>query len=166
MPRFSGDRYRTDTREKEVMAERRLGRTVGNLVLALLNATLILAIVCLWMAWSALSAAERVSETLGTAARTVVPLRSEIVSLTDEIAAARADLAARRDDGAQNTAALEARIAGVEAQLADLTAAVTDLGADPEALIEQAVSSAFEGLGETVADILSGLRGAPATSAD
>lgn len=148
------------------MAERRLGRTLGNIALALLNATLILAIVCLWLAWGALSAAERVSENLGEAARTVVPLRAEIVSLTDEIAAARADLAERRVEGARDTAMLEARIAGVEAQLAELTAAVREVGGDPEALIDAAVASAFEGLGETVADILSALRATPSAGAE
>ena len=76
-----------------------------------------------------------------------------------EIAAARADLAARGPVRDADTSALEARIAGVEAQLAELTAAVSALAADPEALIDRAVTSAFDGLGETVADVIAGLRG-------
>jgi hypothetical protein len=131
------------------MAERSLGRSVGNLVLALLNATLILAALCLWLAWGALSAAERVSGQIEEAAQTVLPLRTEIVSLTEEIAATRAELAELRSDGAADRAGLEQRIAGVEAELA----------ADPEVLIDRAVTSAFDGLGETVANFLNGLRG-------
>lgn len=141
------------------MAERSLVRSVGNLVMALLNATLILAALCLWLAWGALSAAERVSGQIEEAAQTVLPLRTEIVSLTEEIAATRAELAELRSDGAADRAGLEQRIAGVEAELARLTDAVTELGADPEVLIDRAVTSAFDGLGETVADVLNGLRG-------
>jgi len=141
------------------MADGGLGRRIGNLLLALLNATLILAALCLWFAWSALATAERVSEQLGSAAETVLPMRAEITTLTEEIAAARADLAARGPVRDADTSALEARIAGVEAQLAELTAAVSALAADPEALIDRAVTSAFDGLGETVADVIAGLRG-------
>lgn len=142
------------------MADRSLRRSIGNLVLALLNATLILTALCLWLAWGALSAAERVSTEIAAAAETVLPLRSEIVTLTEEIAATRAELAARRAAETRDTAALEARIAGVEAQLAALTAEVKRLGADPEVLIDQAVTSVFDGLGDTVAKIIAGLRGA------
>lgn len=143
------------------MAERSLGRSAANLVLALLNATLILAALCLWLAWGALSTAERISGQIEEAAQTVLPLRSEIVTLTEEIAETRADLAALRSDRATDSAALGQRIAGVEAELARLTEAVTELGADPELLIDRAVTSAFDGLGQTVADILDGLRGEP-----
>src|SRR6056297_561264 len=100
------------------MAERSLGRSFGNLVLALLNATLIIAALCLWLAWGALAAAERVSGQIEAAAQTVLPLRTEIVSLTEEIAAMRADLADLRADGAADRAALEERIAGVQAEIA------------------------------------------------
>jgi len=146
------------------MAERSLGRSLGNLFLALLNATLILAALCLWLAWGALSAAERVSGQIEEAAQTVMPLRAEIVSLTEEIGETRSQLAEFRSDDAVDAAALEQRIAGVETELARLTEAVSELGADPEALIDRAVTSAFDGLGETVADILNSLRGEAAAS--
>jgi cell division protein FtsB len=144
------------------VAERSLGRRVGNLILALLNATLIIAALCLWLAWNAFSAAERVAVQVEEAAQTVLPLRAEIVALTEEVAAMRGDLAELRADGAADLAALEARIASAEADLARLRDAVAQLAADPEALVDRAVASAFDGLGETVADILDGLRGEPA----
>lgn len=142
------------------MAERSVGRSVGNLLLAFLNATLILAALCLWLAWEAFSAAERVSGQIEEAARTVLPLRAEIVAMTEEIVAARADLADLRAAGAADRETLERRIAGVEAELAALTAAVSELDADPEMLIDRAVTSAFAGLGEAIAGILASLRGA------
>ena len=148
------------------MADRSFGRSLGNLALALLNATLILAALCLWLAWGALSAAERVSGQIEEAAQTVLPLRAEIVAMTEEIAATRADLADLRADGSADLAALEGRIAGAEAELARLSEAVAQLAADPEALVDRAVASAFEGLGETVADIIDTLRGGTATAPD
>lgn len=145
------------------MADRSLGRSIGNLLLALVNATFILAALCLWLAWGALSAAERVSEQIGEAARTVVPLRTEIATLSTEIAAARTDLATHGNALEKDTSALEARIAGAEAEIAELTSAVNALGANREELIESAVASAFKGLGESVAGMLSGLRASPAS---
>src|SRR6056297_1860497 len=105
------------------MADRSLGRSVGNLLLALLNATLILAALCLWLSWGVLSAAERFSDQIGEAAKTILPLRTEIATLSKEIAAARTDLATIRTAGEKDTSALEARIAGAEAKVAELTAA-------------------------------------------
>ncbi|WP_157132152.1 hypothetical protein [Roseobacter sp. AzwK-3b] len=144
------------------MADRSLGRSIRNLVLAFLNATLILTALCLWLVWGALSAAERVSEQIGEAARAVLPLRTDITTLSKEIAAARTDLATPSMARGIDTSTLEARIAGAEMQLAELTAAVTALGADPDALIETAVTSAFDSLGKSVADMLTGLRGTSA----
>lgn len=144
------------------MSDRSLGRSVGNFCLALLNATLILAALCLWFAWGALTAAERVSARIEEAARTVLPLRTEIVTLTEEIVATRTELARRRSEGATESAALYERIADLEVEVAALTSAVMALDPDPETLIERAVTSAFDGLGESVADILTGLRGSSA----
>ena len=142
------------------MADRSLGRSIWNLALALLNATLILAALCLWFAWGALTTAEKVSNQINTAAESVLPMRAEIARLTEEISATRADLATRANT-TQNvdTSALQARIAGAEEQLAELTAAVSKLASDPEVLIDSAVASAFEGLGKEVAEAIKSLRG-------
>lgn len=142
------------------MARRSLPATFWGLFLAVLNATLILAALCLWFAWGALSAADRVSVQINAAAQTVLPLRDDIAALTAEIAAARADLAALPADGAA-TAALQTRLAGIEARLDDLTTSVAALSADPDALIDRAVSAAFAGLGDQVAQVIKALRAAP-----
>lgn len=142
------------------MADRSLGRSIWNLALALLNATLILAALCLWFAWGALTTAEQVSNQINTAAESVLPMRTEIARLTEEISATRADLATRANTTPNvDTSALQARIAGAEEQLAELTAAVSKLASDPEVLIDSAVASAFEGLGKEVAEAIKSLRG-------
>lgn len=89
------------------MSDNSIGRKVGGLLLAFLNATLILAALCLWLAWGALSSAEGVAAQIGEAAETVLPLRAEIVTLTGEIAATREELATLRTEGTGNRAALE-----------------------------------------------------------
>ena len=142
------------------MADRNLGRSLWNLALALLNATLILTALCLWFAWGALTTAEQVSNQINTAAESVLPMRAEIAKLTEEISATRADLATRANTTPNlDTSALQARITGVEEQLAELTAAVSALSSDPEALIDSAVASAFDGIGDEVAKIIKSLRG-------
>lgn len=61
--------YLSDVKKSGTMAERQLGRTVGNLFLALLNATPILANGCLWLTWGPLSSAECVSQNQSVAAK-------------------------------------------------------------------------------------------------
>lgn len=146
------------------MAQRSFGQRIGQLALSLVNATLLLAVLLLWMAWSVLSAAERVSSQFSNAAATALPLRSDIIALTDEVTAARADLAQLRATGEQDSAALAMRLGAVEAQLTELTAFVEGLGAEPGQLIEEAVTKAFDRLGVIIASILQSLRGAPALS--
>ncbi len=142
------------------MARRSLAQTFWGLFLALLNATLVLAALCLWFAWGALSAADRVSGQINEAAQTVLPLRGEIATLTAEIAAARADLAALPPGGTE-AAALQARLAGIEMRMAELSASVSTLTADPDALIDRAVSLAFTGLGDAMAQAIAALRATP-----
>lgn len=144
------------------MAHTSLGRTLRNLAVAMLNATLILVAVCLWLGWSTLSAAERVSLQIGEAAQAIVPVRAEITGLTAEIAGVRSDIATlgagASADGAAMVA-LDTRIAAVEAQLADLNDRLAALGADPEALIDRAVRTTFATLGGLVSDGLLGTGG-------
>jgi prefoldin subunit 5 len=140
------------------MAARSFGRRLGDLALALLNASLILAALCLWLAWSALRAAERVGEDLRQVSENVLPLRAEIAGLSAEIAAARDDLARLREAGAA-TEALEAQVAGLETELRELTETVRSLAAGADVTVEQAVEAAFASLGAQVADIVVAVRG-------
>ena len=143
------------------MAERRLGQTLGSLALALVNATLLLAALCLWLAWGAMSAAERASDQIRLTSEAVLPLRDDIGALTAELAAARADIAAlteRAPAGAANTLALQGQLTRIEAGVDALADAVAALRPDPEALIDRAVQAAFAILGSAATDRLLSLR--------
>lgn len=142
------------------MEDRRVGRTAKNLLLALVNATLILAIICLWFAFRVLSAAGEVSARLDSAAAQVVPLRDDIHALTEEVAGARADLADLREAGAEAAApGLAARLDRIEGQLDRLTGALAAVQEDPEVLIDRAVDRAFDELRGIVAQIVALRRG-------
>ncbi|ROU03331.1 hypothetical protein [Histidinibacterium lentulum] len=144
------------------MADRSLGRTAKNLFLALLNATLILLALCLWLAWNVLSTAERVSEQMAVAAGTVTPLREGIEALTAEIAGARADVADLRvgleasETGSADQVA--ERLAGIEAEMARLRGALQDLSIDPDPLIDRAMTAAFAELRGLTADLVEVVR--------
>ncbi|MCC1493673.1 hypothetical protein [Cognatishimia sp. F0-27] len=138
------------------MADGRIGQTARNLVLALVNATLLLAALCLWLAWQVLGSAERVSGQLTDAAQTVLPLRTEIVALTEEVASLRILLAERQTGGPRPAVAADpAQMARIEDALSRLTDAVTSLGADPDALIDRAVAQAFAEINAMVMRLVS-----------
>lgn len=141
------------------MAVRTVGTTAKNLLLALINATLILVIICLWMAWKVLDAAEGVSVQLNQATEAVLPLRGDIAALTAEIAAARSDVAElRRSEGGAAAAALTERLDRIEAQLEDVTGTIAAVQADPDALIDRAMTRAFDQLRAIAGELVS-LRG-------
>lgn len=141
------------------MAERTVGGTAKNLLLALINATLILVIICLWLAWKVLSAAEDVSAQLSQATATVAPVREDITALTEEIAGARADLASLRGATSVTAAAgLVQRLDRIESQLDTVTGAIAAVQADPDVLIDKAMTRAFDELRAIVAELVA-LRG-------
>jgi septal ring factor EnvC (AmiA/AmiB activator) len=149
------------------MSDRTVARSLGNLVLALLNATLILSALCLWLTLSAFSAAGRVSADLRAAVEVVLPLQEEAQALTAEIAAARRDIAALQEAGVAapaNLAALQDGIDRMEAQLARLTVAISSLENSSTKLIDRAIEIAFREAGTVVlraADHLGGEASVP-----
>jgi hypothetical protein len=151
------------------MAQRSLGRTVGNLALALLNATLVLIALCFWLAWSAFSAAERVTSQVEQAAQSVLPVRGEIRDLTAQIEGTRAELVALRDrgeDGGGAVAELSESVAAIEAQLAVLADEVSKLNAAPGAMIDRAVEASFRSFGDIVAEWITRMRGESRSAPD
>ncbi len=133
------------------MADRNLGRTLWNFVLALLNATLILAALCLWLAWSVLSSAERVAAELRATATSVQPVRQEVQSLRQDIQSLRSDLVGFQSGEWTRSAEISASIEGLQVEIANLADEVRELDADPQALIQTAVEVGFAELGVRIA---------------
>ena len=145
------------------MANRSFGRTIWNLVLALLNATLILIAACLWFAWSAFSAAERAAEQLGTAVVSIQPIRQEVRGLSGEIGGLRSDLASLRTQQGTTPEALSeisTSVAALQKDIESLTDTLQSADIDPNALVDRAVTTAFDRLGELVTQYIPRPRGA------
>lgn len=143
------------------MAKSSIGRTAANLALAVLNATLILAAICLWFAWGAFSAANDVADTLSEATARITPVRSDIQSLTSEIAELRSALseiqASAQNEPARLTAVTD-EISALRAEIASVGTKLETIAADPDNLIDRAVKATFDELGERIAVRIASLR--------
>ncbi|MFT7596253.1 MAG: hypothetical protein ACI8R4_003588, partial [Paracoccaceae bacterium] len=67
--------------------------TLKKLGLALINATLILIVLCLFLAWKVTSRVDDLASNFAQNLNTVAPLREDIQGATSEMAALRSDLA-------------------------------------------------------------------------
>ncbi|WP_299910213.1 hypothetical protein [uncultured Paracoccus sp.] len=142
------------------MPARRLWPTLRNLILALLNATLILVALCLWLAWRLTSEVHAVTaDVAGELAQNLVPvqpLRDEVAALTGEVAGLRADLAAVREGAALPEAVEQLGVAaeGLQARLAGLAEKTEAVTADPGLLIDRAVAAAAGKLGDEAQELI------------
>jgi hypothetical protein len=134
-------------------ASHRLARTLGQLALALLNATLILVVLALFLAWRLSGTVERVTEAAAGAAAQqlaeLAPVGDELSGLREQVAGLRLELAAMQADGeAGARAAADAvatRLDEIETRLEDTRArigpAIEALSADPGILVDRAVEA-------------------------
>jgi hypothetical protein len=134
---------------------RNLGRTLWSLVLAVLNATLILLALCLWLGWHVLSEARAISGGLAKGVAQLNPVTAELSGLRAEVAGLRADLAAAQGQGA-GVAALSDRVAALDVRLsaaaAQLDAAITDPGPMIDRAVDRAALQIRSGIAACSAD--------------
>ena len=112
-----------------------MGKVIKDLLLALLNATLILIALCLFLAWQIAQSAEVMVDRAAQAVERVAPVQAELESLRAEVAGLRSDLDdVRSTAGAQADAAaerLQTRIDELEQTLATAQARLAELRALP-----------------------------------
>lgn len=114
-----------------------MGKVIKDLMLAVLNATLILIALCLFLAWQLAQTTQAVVDRAAQAVDRVAPVQTELAELNSEISGLRADLAEVRDgagdqlsDGVQAASErLEARIEGLENRIDGIQARLADLDA-------------------------------------
>ena len=97
---------------------RTLPQTLGQLALALLNATLILLALCLWLGWGAASAVRDVSGDMAMRKEVLTGLRTDLQGLKAEVAALRSDLAQGKTPDGPRIDALDTRLATISENLA------------------------------------------------
>jgi hypothetical protein len=134
---------------------RTLGRTLWSLVLAVLNATLILLALCLWLGWHVLSEARAITSRLDEGLARLTPVATDLSALRAEVAGLRSDLAALPAQG-DGTAVLNARLAALDVRVTDalsrLDAAVTDPGPLIDRAVDRAALQIRSGIGACTAD--------------
>ncbi|KIC29703.1 hypothetical protein [Leisingera sp. ANG-M6] len=94
-------------------------KTLFDLAKALVNATLILLALCLFLGWKLMAAAEGVTANAAAIADQAAPLRTAITGLQSDIAALRSSMQDDTVSSARLTQ-LEARVAKVQDSLADM----------------------------------------------
>lgn len=129
-----------------------MGKTFWNLFVALINATLILAIICLWMAWRVLSAADRVSDQVAIASANIAASREDIRAMTAALGDLKAEVAASQTASDLRRDEVASRFDEVDARLVPLERALAWVSVTPEELVDRAVRSAFRQAGGMVAD--------------
>ncbi|MEM9394883.1 MAG: hypothetical protein AAGA38_13570 [Pseudomonadota bacterium] len=147
------------------MTERSFGRTLKNLLLAVLNATLILIALCLFLAWQTFQSFQAISDSFADRLLDVAPLRDDIQALTKEGAGLRADLQALGNAAQSGSVTvspvLSARLTSLEERVAETSKRVNRLLDAPEELLISAIDHGAGALTESVTDLVGCTRPAP-----
>ena len=138
-----------------------MARTLKDLVLALLNATLLLMALCLFLAWKLASTVDGMVATFAQNLELVAPLRDEAAGLRGELQAVRSDLGdALQEKQEQLTAASQERISAIlarleaaEQRLETAQARISDLSEAPEKLIDHAIETSTGAITDSVMEI-------------
>jgi hypothetical protein len=139
------------------MKQRSLGNTVKDLFLALLNATLILILLCLFAAWQLANTVESISANFANGLISISPLSGEIEAMTEELAAVRSDLGSlgdmSEDFRSESMAHIEVRLENMSDKIGGFANRVDQLVTNPDILIDYAVESAADEVKEGVAEL-------------
>ena len=133
-------------------------KVIKDLLLALVNATLLLAAVCLFFVWQISNTVERAAGEFADKLHVLEPVTAELGALTTEVAALRGDLdtlsQSSGDLASQTATRIQGRVRAIESQLAEMRGnvqtVVTNAKDAPEQLIKVAVTTATDELGDTL----------------
>ena len=119
---------------------RTFGSTLKALFLAVLNATLILVALCLWLGWHVLSEARAITGRLTDGISLLTPVSDEIAGLRTDVATLRADLAGLPGQAVGSVAltAFADRLETLETKVSTTAKRISDLTVEPGALIDRA----------------------------
>lgn len=134
-----------------------MAKTLKDLLLAMLNATLILVALCLFLALTVVNRAHSLTATFAEHLDVLGPLQESVQATGEELAAFRSDLAGLRDQSqdlsSQTMARLQERAAAMENKLADMQASLADLRQAPTRLVDHAIEKAGDEAVDSVARI-------------
>ncbi|WP_170605242.1 hypothetical protein [Ruegeria arenilitoris] len=137
-----------------------MAKTLKDLLLALLNATLILLALCLFLGWKLAQSVENIRTGFTENLKMVAPLRDEMQGIAGEMAGLRSDLATFREEGnvldtvtrSKLNGALD-RLGNIEAKLEETQTRLAGLVENPEDLINHAITTSSEAVGKQIVAI-------------
>lgn len=140
------------------MSERRLSTVLKDLLLACLNATLILVALCLFLSWQVVQSAQGVTDAFAERLIELHPLRDDVQALTAEGQALRGELEALRTAAKTSSTTLSPvvaeRISSLETRVEETSQRVEAFLETPEALIFSAIDHAADRATQGVAEVL------------
>ncbi|WP_170759425.1 hypothetical protein [Ruegeria lacuscaerulensis] len=144
-----------------------MAKTLKDLLLALLNATLILVAVCLFLGWKLASKVEGITTAFSEKVQIVAPLRDEIQGVRGELAALRSELASVQPGDVGVDSATQQRISetlstlnALEEKMQTSQARIAEITEAPETLINTAIGTSAD----AIADRVIAIRGCEPTS--
>ncbi|GHG87468.1 hypothetical protein [Pseudodonghicola xiamenensis] len=125
-----------------------MAKVVKDLLLALLNATLILAAICLFLFWRVTNTTQAVIEDFTASQQIVAPLRADLQGLTAELEDMRATLARLEwDNGAAAPAVLASmtgRLDTLDARMEAAQTRLTRLANLPGEMMDRAIATGVD----------------------
>jgi len=129
-------------------------KTLKDLVLALLNATLILVALCLVLALMVLGRMNDFGTALAGQMTQARPLVAELSATRDELAGLRQDVAALREDADGSVRnELDDRLARLDARLNMVAGRMDGMALDPAQIRQQAVEATAQAVGLAISRI-------------
>ncbi|KIC43036.1 hypothetical protein RA27_06885 [Ruegeria sp. ANG-R] len=143
-----------------------MAKTLKDLLLALLNATLILLALCLFLGWKLAQSVDHIRTGFAENLQLVAPLREQAQGIRGELTALRSDLASLSQGTQLDTTTRQQlgtalqRLSNLEGKLEDTQARLANLVDNPEDLIDYAITTSAD----TITDQLLTVKGCePAT---
>ncbi|MES0824052.1 hypothetical protein [Ruegeria sp. SCP11] len=139
-----------------------MAKTLKDLLLALLNATLILLAICLFLGWKLASTVDDITTGFSEKVQIVGPLKDEIRGVRGELTALRSDLASIQTNDSETDSAVGQRISAalttldqLEQKMQASQARIAEITDSPDEMI----NSAIEKTADEIADRIIAIRG-------
>lgn len=122
-------------------------QTIFDLLKALMNATLLLLALCLFLGWQLFASAREVTDRLGEISENLIPLHSQLQTVTQEVSLLRQAL--DRSPPA-DSAEMRQMLSQLETQLAAIKGKAQALQQLPAQLVSTSVESAIRSLSQEI----------------
>ncbi|MEX0320070.1 MAG: hypothetical protein AB3N21_19100 [Ruegeria sp.] len=130
-------------------------KTLKDLVLALLNATLILLSICLFLGWKLFATLKEAREGFTENLSLVAPLRDDVRGVRSDLQGLRSQLATLSETGAAQPQIQRtlARLNEIEGRIEAAQTRLSDLADKPEQLIDYTITKSADAFANRVADL-------------